>query len=329
MGRETRRQILIAVAAGALLTRSATAQQQSKIWRIGMLETTSKTMNAANLDALRKGLRESGYIEGKNLIIHYRSADGNPARFRELANDLVLEKVDLIVTRGTPATRAAMTATTTIPIVTTAVGSPVRSGLVKSLAHPGGNVTGLSAVTADLSGKRVELLKETFPRIARIGVLANMSSPANQNLWPETEKAARSQGIRAHLLDVRQVQDLESAFEVARKERLGALYIAPDTVTQANLHVIAELAAKNRLPIIGSSHQFVAAGGLMAYGASVADLYFRAATYIDKIFKGVNPGDLPMEEPSTFELVVNLKTAKALGVTIPPSVQFRATKLVE
>jgi putative ABC transport system substrate-binding protein len=298
------------------------------VWRIGLLETTSKTMNAANLDALRKGLRELGYVEGKNLVIHYRSVDGHAERFQELANDLILEKVDLIVTRGTPGTRAAMTASTTIPIVTVAVGSPVRSGLVKSLAHPGGNVTGLSAVTVDLSGKRVELLKEIFPRMTRIGFLANMSNPNNQNIWQETERATRSLGIQAHVLDVRKAEDLEPAFEIARKERLGAVIVAADTVTQANRKAIAELAVNKRLPTIGSA-EFVAAGMLLSYAGNIPNLYLRAATYIDKIFKGAKPGDLPMEEPTTLELIINLKTAKTLGVTIPPPVQFRADKLIE
>jgi putative ABC transport system substrate-binding protein len=285
-------------------------------------------MNAANLDALRKGLRELGYVEGKNLVIHYRSVDGHAERFQELANDLILEKVDLIVTRGTPGTRAAMTASTTIPIVTVAVGSPVRSGLVKSLAHPGGNVTGLSAVTVDLSGKRVELLKEIFPRMTRIGFLANMSNPNNQNIWQETERATRSLGIQAHVLDVRKAEDLEPAFEIARKERLGAVIVAADTVTQANRKAIAELAVNKRLPTIGSP-ELVAAGMLLSYAGNIPNLYLRAATYIDKIFKGAKPGDLPMEEPTTLELIINLKTAKTLGVTIPPPVQFRADKLIE
>ena len=316
------------LAATALLFASSASAQQGKIWRIGVLETTSRTMNAANLEALHKGLRELGYVEGKNLLIHYRSADGNPARFKELASDLVLEKVDLIVTRGTPATRAAMSATATIPIVITAVGSPVRSGLVKSLARPGGNVTGLSAITADLSGKRVELLKEVFPRIDGIGVLADMSNPNNQNVWQETEKAARSVGLRAQLLDVRKTEDLGPAFEVARKERLGGLVVPTDTVTQVNRKAISDLALSNRLPTIGTA-EFAAAGMLLAYSGNIANLYYRAATYIDRIFKGAKPGDLPMEEPTTLELTINLKTAKTLGVTIPPTVQFRADKLIE
>jgi ABC-type uncharacterized transport system substrate-binding protein len=304
------------------------AQQQGKVWRIGLLETTSKTMNAANLDALRKGLREFGYVEGKNLVMHYRSVDGHTERFQELANDLVLEKVDLIITRGTPGTRAAITATTTIPIVITAVGSPVRSGLVKSLAHPGGNVTGLSAVSVDLSAKRVELLKEIFPGIKRIGFLANMSNPNNATLWQETQRATRSLGIQAHLLDVRKTEDLEPAFEIARKERLGAALVATDTVTQANRMTIAGLAVKNRLPTAATA-EFTDAGILLSYAGNIPNLYLRAATYVDKIFKGAKPGDLPMEEPTTLELIINLKTAKTLGVTIPRPVLLRADKLIE
>jgi putative tryptophan/tyrosine transport system substrate-binding protein len=303
--------------------------QQGKVWRIGVLETTSQTMNSANLDALRKGLRELGYVEGKNLVIDYRSVDGRTERYKELANALVLEKVDLIVTRGTPATRAAMAASATIPIVTTSVGSPVRSGLVKSLARPGGNVTGLSAITADLAGKRLGLLKEVFPKITRIGFLANMSNPNSPIFWEETERLARSLGIRARVLDVRKAEDLESAFEAARSEQLSALMIATDTVTQANRKTIAELAVKYRLPTMSSSNEFVGAGALMCYAPNISKLYYRAATYIDRIFKGAKPGDLPIEEPTALELTINLKTAKALGVAIPASVQFRADRLIE
>ena len=326
MARNRRRALLLATA--ALLFVSPASAQQGKVWRIGLLETTSRTMNAANFDALRKGLQDLGYVEGKNLAIHYRSADGQVERFKELANDLVLEKVDLIVARGVPATRAAMLATSTIPIVVATAGSPVRSGLVKSLGRPGGNVTGLSSITADLSGKRVQLLKEIFPRIAGIGFLANMSNPNNQNIWQETEKAARSIGIRAQILDVRKAEDLGSAFEVARKERLGALLVTSDTVTQANRKAIAELALSNRLPTIGTA-EFAAAGILLSYAANLSSLYFRAASYIDRIFKGAKPGDMPMEEPTTLELIINVKTARALGVTIPPAVQLRADKLIE
>ena len=326
MARNRRRALLLATA--ALLFASPASAQQGKVWRIGLLETTSRTMNATNFDALRKGLQDLGSVEGKNQLIHYRSADGQAERFKELANDLILEKVDLIVGRGVPATRAAMLATSTIPIVVTTAGSPVRSGLVKSLARPGGNVTGLSSITADLSGKRVQLLKEIFPRIAAIGVLANMSNPNNQNVWQETEKAARSIGIRAQILDMRKAEDLGSAFEVARKERLGALIVVSDTVTQANRKAIVELALSNRLPTIGTA-EFAAAGMLLSYAADVPNLYFRAASYIDRIFKGAKPGDLPMEEPTTLELIINVKTARALGVTIPPAVQLRADKLIE
>lgn len=325
----TARRVLLL--ASALLFAPPDAIAQEKLWRIGVLETTPRSMNAANMDALRKGLNALGYVEGRNLVIHYRSVDGKAERFKELAGDLVHEKVDLIVTRGTTATKAAMNATTTIPIVMTSSGSPVRSGLVKSLARPGANVTGLSGggSAADLSGKRVELLKEIFPRTMRIGYLANMGNLSNHIGWPGTQQAAGQLGIQVQLLDVRRLEDLEPAFEAARKGRVNALIVAVDTVTQTYRGRIAELSLHHRLPAIGGAAEFAAAGILLSYARDISSAYLRAATYIDKILKGANPGDLPVEEPAAFELLINLKTAAALGVKIPAPVRFRADKLIE
>jgi len=315
----------------ALLTMplAADAQQAGKIYRIGVLETISATLNVANLDALRKGLRELGYVEGRNVVIEYRSADGRAERFPDLATELVRLKVDLIVTRGTPAARAAKNATGTIPVVMAAIGEPLGTGVVASLARPGGNVTGLSAFVTELEGKRLELLREMVPRIARIAALFNMSNPLFPPVWKELEASARSQGVQAQLLDVRDPRDIGRAFEAAIKQRAEALTVGLDAVTQVNVRLIADLARKHRLPTIYPSREFVDAGGLISYGVSYPHLYLRAATFVDKIFKGATPGNLPVEQPTRFELVINLKTANALDLTIPPSVQLRADHVVE
>src|SRR5713101_7737568 len=305
------------------------AQTAGKVYRIGVLETLSATLNTGNLDAFRQGLRELGYVEGQNFVIEYRSADGRPERFPGLATELVRLKVDLIVTRGTPAVLAAEKATGSIPIVMATSADPTRFGIVSSLARPGGNVTGLSTIAVELAGKRLELLKEAIPRIARIAQLANMSSPASVSQWRQIEVAARSLGLEPQLLDVRAPEDLARAFDTAIKQRADALHVANDTLTQTNLRRIVDLSAKHRLPSIFGSRDFVDAGGLMAYGPNFTDLYRRAATYVDKIFKGAKPADLPVEQPTKFELVVNLKTAKALGLTIPQTVILQADQVIE
>lgn len=326
----TRRRLLLTLVLGTLpVAPPSWAQASGKVWRIGVLETTSMAMNAGNLDAFRRGLRELGYVEGKNLVIEYRSADGRPERFAELANEVVRVKVDVIVARGTPATQAAKNATGIIPIVATAIADPVRTGLVKSLARPGGNVTGLEPFAAELNPKRVELLRETLPGIARIGVLANMSNAVVPAVWKEIETSAQSLGVEAQLLDVRKPEDLGPAFDAATRQRAGALVVVIDGLTQGNRKTIVEFAAKHRLPTIYAGKEFVDAGGLMSYGVSYPQLYYRAASYVDKIFKGAKPGDLPVEQPTKFELIINLRTAKALGVTIPPSVRLRADEMIE
>lgn len=326
----TRRRLLITLAIGTLpVVRPCWAQPPGKVWRIGVLETTSMAMNTVNLDAFRRGLRELGYVEGQNLVIEYRSADGRPERFVELANEVVRMKVDVIVTRGTPATQAAKNATGMIPIVATAISDPVRTGLVKSLARPGGNVTGLEPFAAELGPKRVELLRETIPGIARIGLLTDMSNPVVAAFWKAIETTARSLGIEAQLHDVRKSEDLGPAFDTATRQRAGALIVGIGALIQANRTAIVALAAKHRLPAMYAAKEFVDVGGLMSYAVSYPQLYYRAASYVDRIFKGAKPGDLPIEQPTKFELVINLKTAKALGVTIPPSVRLRADEMIE
>jgi len=315
--------------AGAVLAAPlvAEARQPAKLRRIGMIERTSTTINAANVNSFRQGLRELGYVEGESFVIEYRSADGRDERFPGLATELVQQKVDLILTRGTPAALAAQNATGTIPVVIVGVGDPVGQGVVASLARPGRNITGLSAAVTEIYPKRVQLLRELLPRAARIAALINMSNPALPAQWREIEMAARSLGIEPHLLDVRKPEDLEPAFDAATKQRADALIVGLETLTQANQRVIVDLAAKRRLPAIYASTEF--SGGLVVYGVNYPEMYRRAASFAHKIFKGANPADLPVEEPTKFELVINLKTAKALGLTIPQSLLLRADQVIE
>ena len=303
------------------------AQPSEKVYRIGMLERTSKTLNAASLNGFLRGMQELGYVEGKHFVIEYRSADGLDERFPELAADLVRVKVDLIVTRGTQAILATKNATNTIPIVITGAGDPVAQGIVASLARPGGNITGLNPMVTELYPKRVELLRALVPKAVRIAALCNMSSPAVPPAWKEVERAARSLGIEAQLFDVRKTGDLGPAFEGAVKQRADGLVVALDTLTQANRQLIVELAGKHRLPAVYASSEFF--GGLVTYGGNYADVYRRAAAFVDKIFKGAKPADIPMQQPTQFELVVNLKTAKALGLTIPPSLLLQADHVIQ
>jgi putative ABC transport system substrate-binding protein len=308
---------------------AAEGQQAGKIYRIGMLETTSMALNAANLDAFRQGLRELGYVEGRNFMIEYRSADGRRERFPELATELVRLKVDVILTRGTPAVMAAKNATGTIPVVMAASGDPLLSGVVAGLARPGGNVTGLSAIVVEVTGKRLQLLREVVPGVSRIASLLDMGNPNNALQWKETEIVAQSLGVQPQLLDVRKPGDFGGAFDAAIRQRAGAMVVGIDALTQANHRLIIDLAAKHRLPAIYATREFVDAGGLVAYGVSYPHLYHRAATYVDKILKGAKPADLPVEQPTKFEFAINLKTAKALGLTIPPSVLARADQVIE
>jgi putative ABC transport system substrate-binding protein len=308
---------------------AARAQQAGKVHRIGVLETISTTLNVANFYALREGLRQLGYAEGQNLVIEYRSADGRDDRFPGLARELLALKVDVIVTRGTPAAKAVKNATSTVPVVMMASGDPVGVGLVTSLARPGGNITGLSAIVGELSPKRLELIKEIVPGLARIAVLANTSNDAVRRDWARIETAARSLGVQSQLLDLRESDALGPTFDDASARRADALVVVIDAITQANQQRIVDLAMKHRLPAIYSSREFVDAGGLISYGVSYPDLYRRAATYVDKILKGTKPADLPVVQPTKFELVINLKTAKALGIEVPPTLLARADEVIE
>jgi putative ABC transport system substrate-binding protein len=318
--------VILAVSVGLALI-AVDAQQADKIYRIGMLERTRPATNAANLDGLRQGLRALGYIEGKHYVIEYRSADGRDERFPELAAELAALKVDLIVTRGTPAALAAKRSVGAIPVVITGVGDPVGQGIIASLAHPGGNITGLSATVTEIYPKRVELLRELVPRATRLAGLFNMGNPALPRQWQEVETAARSLGLRAQLLDARKVEDLRPAFAAASRAHADALIVGLETLTLANAPLIVELAAKHRLPAMYASTEFV--GGLASYGVNYPDHYRRAATFIDKIFKGAKPADLPVEQPTKFELAVNLKSARALGLTIPRTVLLQVDRMIE
>ena len=299
------------------------------MYRIGILETIPPDRNRPNLSALLTGLHERGYIEGQDLQIEYRSADGQADRFPVLAAELVRLRPDLIVTRGTPATRATKEATDKIPIVFTAIGEPVGAGVIPTLAHPGGNVTGLSAFATELAGKRIELLKDASPAIGRVGFLHNMGNPVAPPEWQAIEAAAEALGISVELFDVRREPDIAAAFKRMRQNKTDALYVGIDALTQTKAKMIVDLAAEQRLPTVYISRNFVDMGGLLSYGPSFPDLYYRAAGLIDKIFKGAKPGDLPVEQPTKLELIVNLKTAKALGLQIPSIVMIRADEVIE
>jgi putative ABC transport system substrate-binding protein len=325
-----KRREFIAFLGGAAVAASSRArgQQPAKSRRIGILETVSPSLNANNLDALRRGLRELGYIENQNYSLEYRSADGKGGRFPALANELVRLGVDLIVTRGTPAARAAKHATETIPIVMAAIGEPLGMGVVASLARPGCNVTGLSAFVTELAGKRVELLRELRPRNS-IAAFFHMGNPVVPPQWEETKNAAQKLGIEIVLLDVRTRDDIAAAFEMAKARHVDTLLVGIDALIQEHGQLIADLAAKHRLAAIYPSKEFVEAGGLMSYGVSYPHLYFRAATFIDRIFHGAKAGDLPVEQPTKLELIVNLKPAKALGLDVPPMLLSRADQVIE
>jgi len=307
----------------------AEAQQPAKIPRIGYLTASSLSVNPARIEAFRQGLRELGYIEGKNIVIEWRSSEGKADRLPALAAELVRLKVDVIVTSGPVATRAAKEATTTIPIVMAQDIDPVGSGFVASLARPGGNITGLSTFRPELSGKQLELLKEIVPRLSRVAVLGTSTQPGYAQQLREVELAAGAFGVKLQYLDVLSPKDIETAFRAADKGRADAvLMLVAGVVAGDHRTEIAELAVKSRLPAIYDRREFVDDGGLMSYGTNFADLSRRAAVYVDQIVKGAKPAELPVEQHTKFELVINLKTAKALRLTIPPEVLMRADKVI-
>jgi putative ABC transport system substrate-binding protein len=302
------------------------AQQPAKVPRIGYLTATS--LVTARTEAFRDGLRELGYVEGKNIVIEWRSAEGNSDRERALAAELVRLKVDIIVSGGSSSTRLVKEATSTIPIVMAQVGDPVGSGFVASLARPGGNITGLSTQAPELGGKRLELLKEIVPKLSRVAVLGDRNSPGYDPQKREIEVAAPALGLKLQIVESGP-KDLESAFSTITKERAGALIVLQGPLTGSYRKQIVEFAVKSRLLTTYPESEFVEIGGLMSYGTSVADLYRRAAVYVDKILKGAKPADLPVEQPKKFEFIINLKAAKQIGLTIPPNVLVRADKVIK
>jgi ABC-type uncharacterized transport system substrate-binding protein len=327
MGKKTISVLLVGLA--LVSVRFAEAQQVKKVPRIGILWLYSPTIASPFAEAFRQGLRGLGYVEGQNIALEERWAEGRFDRLPSLAAELVRLKVDIIVTASTPAAQAGQQATKSIPIVLTNVSDPVESGLVSSLARPGGNVTGLSLMHPDLSGKRLELLKEVVPKLSRVAVLSNPANPIMPPLLRETEAAARALRVQLQVVEVRDPTDFDSAFSAMTRERAGALVVLPDAIFQNERRRIAALAAKARLPAIYAWKEAVDEGGLMAYGASVPDIFRRAATYVDKILKGAKPADLPVEQPMKFELVINLKAAKQIGLTIPPNVLARADRVIK
>src|SRR5437867_426395 len=319
---------ILVVALSLDLAYFAQAQQPKKVPRIGFLLASSAGVDS-RVEAFRQGFRELGYIEGKNIAIEWRYAEGKEDRVPKLAAELVQMNVEIIVTDGTNVTRAAKNATKTIPIVMASDADPVGNGFVASLARPGGNVTGLVNLLAGLSGKRLEILKEAIPGISRVGVLWNPENPSSISAFKETQEAAQALAMQLQSLEVHGPDEFEGAFQAATKRQARALSVVSDSLMFNNRRRLLELAAKHRLPTMHTQSLWVEAGALMSYGTYFPDLYRRAATYVDKILKGAKPADLPVEQPTKFELVINLKTAKQIGLTIPQSVLYQADKVIK
>ena len=327
----TRRRVVMALGAGALAPFALCAQPQGKVWRVGHLSQRHiEFVDADNqYGPFTQGMRELGYVVGKNLAIEWRSAEGKSERLPELAAELVRLKVDVLVTSATPASLAAQKATTTIPIVMYNVGDPVGSGLVKSLARPGGNSTGLSNITAELYPKRLEMLRGMVPKLTRVTVLVNPTNVSTTLGLKNVQAAGQRVGVKIQPVEASTPQEIVSAFSMMARQNARALIVSADSFFVGQKNQIAELATKQRLPSIGEYGEYVEAGGLLSYGQNLRENSRRAATYVDKIFKGANPGDIPVEQPTRFELFINRKTAKALGLTIPQSLLISATKIIE
>src|SRR6516162_4532051 len=323
--------ILISILAVVILAfvHLARAQQATKVPRIGFLCTTPLAAYSARIGAFRQGLRDLGYVEGKNILIEYRSAEGKPDQLAGLAAELVHLKVDLIVSSGPTATPAAKEATSTIPIVMGFDSDPVANRFVTSLARPGGSITGLSTLYPEISGKQLELLKEIVPRLSRVAVLGTSTQPGNAQSLRETELAAEAFGVQLQYLEVLAPKDFETAFQAANKGRAEAVLVLQSFVLTSQRKQLVDLAVKNRLPAIYDRREFVEDGGLMTYSVSSTDLFRRAATYVDKIPKGAKPAELPVEQPTKFEFIINVKAAKQIGLTIPPNVLARADKVIK
>jgi putative tryptophan/tyrosine transport system substrate-binding protein len=302
--------------------------QQAKVYRVGYLSALSLSAESARLDGFWQALRDLGYVEGRNIVFEYRFAEGKFDRLPQFAAELIRLKVEVIITTGPTSTRAAKEATITIPIVMAFDNDPVGNKFVASLASPGGNITGLSTYYPEISGKQLELLKEIIPRLARVAVFGNSAIPGNAQALRETELAAATFGVHLQHLEVRDLKEIETSFREARKGRVDGVLVLTSPVTNSYRSQIVDLAIKNRLPAIYYTAEWVEAGGLMTYGANLVDLWRRAATYVDKILKGAKPADLPVEQPTKFELIINLKAARQIGLTIPPRVLARADRVI-
>jgi putative tryptophan/tyrosine transport system substrate-binding protein len=325
-----RRRFLLSSLAGAIAVPLAgEAQQATKVYRIGFISPASSSAMAARDEAFRQGLHALGYVVGQNITIEYRWADGRNERLAGFAAELVDLRLDIIVTHGGAATRAVQQATATIPIIIAAADDPLATGLVTSLARPGGNTTGLSILTAELTEKRLELLKEILPGLTRVAVLWNPDNPVSEPELRRAEAAARPLGLQLQSFRVSEHRELANAFSSIKAEGADAVFLLSDAMFFGRRKEIVDLAGDHRLPLVAHLRGFAEAGALVTYGPNVIDLHRRAATYVDKILKGAKPGDLPVEQPTKFELVINLKTAKALGRTIPPSLLLRADQVIE
>ena len=307
----------------------ANAEQPGRTHRIGFLGNSTAALEAHLVGPFREGLRELGYIEGSNTSIEYRWAEGDYKRFPRLIAELINSKVDVIVTAGTPASQAVKKATTSIPIVMVAVGDPVGTGLAQTLHRPGGNATGLSSIARDMEAKRLELLRDLLPGVSHVAVLSNPANLFNIGSVKQAEDAAKALGVRLQVVDVRSSEELANAYAALAKDRPQALVVLADRVFLHNRSSIVDFALKNRLPTAVTHQELVDSGGLMSFGANYPDMHRRAAIYVDKILKGNKPGDIPIEQPTKFELVINVKTAKALALTIPVSLMLRADRLIQ
>jgi putative ABC transport system substrate-binding protein len=321
-----RRQFIAGLGSAAAWPVVARAQP-TRTWRIGMLDTASQELNAANLVAFRQRLRELGYIEGQNLAIAYRTAEGREDRLPELVPELLGLKVDMLVVRGTQEALAVKNATVTVPVIMSAIADPIGSGLAAGLARPGGNFTGMVSFVSELAGKNVELLRAMVPTATRLALIRDASNPATARQWEGMQKAGAALGIETRNFDVRNAVDVSRAFDVASRDRVDAIYVDVDPVTRANQRQIIELAAKYKLPAIYSAREFVERGGLAA--VSYPQLYFRSASLVDKILKGANPADIPFEQPTKLEFVLNLKTARAMGLELPAALLALADEVIE
>jgi len=320
-----RRDFIAGLASMGGWSSSVYAQSSSKHYRVGMLDTSVRQVNA-NFGELEKGLRDRGYVEGRNLTFEYRSPDGRNESFAELARELVRLNVDVIVTRGTPAALAAKAASATVPVVMAAAGDP--SAIIRS-SVPSANLTGFGAFAPGAERKRVEVLKNMLAKVERVAALMNLSNPSRRSEWNEIEAGARALGVETQVLDARTVADIERSFDAATRWRADALVVGSDTLVQTNQSLVVRLAAMHRLPAIYTFRDFVDAGGLVSYGVSLPDLYRRAAVYVDKILKGARPDELPVEPPTKFETIINLRTAKALGLALPNTLLSNADEVIQ